>query len=178
MLFHLQAKIHELSIVLTDRIDQFPDPTVSSPPPSVLNPLPVKYNLPKISLPKFNGEFSEWENFWGLFSYLIHERTDLGNVVKYYYLLESLTDELLELVKGLQVTEQNFEIAIQWLKDRFENADKLKQMLIHKLNNLLSPRHTLVELKQFVTLAKQLCTQITQYPSLPVLKTISNLLSH
>ena len=36
----------------------------------------------------------------------------------------------------------------------------VKQMLIHKLNNLPSPRHTLVELKQFVTLAKQLCTQI------------------
>ena len=96
--FHLQAKIHELFIVLTDRIDQFPDPTVSSPPPSVLNPLPVKHNLPKISPPKFNGEFSEWENFWGLFSNLIHERTDLGNVIKHHYLLESLTDEPLELV--------------------------------------------------------------------------------
>ena len=91
---------------------------------------------------------------------MIHERTDLGNVIKYHYLLENLTDEPLELVKGLQVTEQKYEIAIQWLKDRFENADKLKQMLIHKLNNLPSPRHTLVELKQFVTLAKQLCTQI------------------
>ena len=33
-------------------------------------------------------------------------------------------------------------------------------MLIHKFNNLPSPRHTLVELKEFVTLAKQLCTQI------------------
>ena len=111
--FHLQAKIHELFIVLTDRIDQFPDSTVSSPPPSVPNPHPVKHNLPKISLPKFNGEFSEWENFWGLFSNLIHECTDLGNVIKYHYLLESLTDEPLELVKGLQVTEQNYEIAIQ-----------------------------------------------------------------
>ena len=158
--FHLQAKIHELFIVLTDRIDQFPDPAVSSPPPSVPNPLPVKHNLPKISLPKFKGEFSEWENFWFFFSNLIHECTDLGNVIKYHYLLESLTDEPLELVKGLQVTEQNYETAIQWLKDCFENADKLKQMLIHKLNNLLSPRHTLVELKQFATLAKQLCTQI------------------
>ena len=81
-------------------------------------------------------------------------------MIKYHYLLESLTEEPLELVKGLQVTEQNYEIAIQWLKDRFENADKLKQVLIHKLNNLPSPRHMLVELKQFVTLAKQLCTQI------------------
>ena len=122
--------------------------------------LPVKHNLPKISLPKFNGEFSEWENFWGLFSNLIHKCTDLGNVIKYHYLLESLPDELLELVTGSQVTEQNYEIAIQWLKDRFENTDKLKQMLIHKLNNIPSPRHTLVELKQFVTLAKQLFTQI------------------
>ena len=70
----------------------------------------------------------------------------LGNVIKYHYLLLSLTDEPLELVKGLQVTEQNYEIAIQWSTDRFEDADKLKQMLIHKLNNLPSPKHTLVEL--------------------------------
>ena len=81
-------------------------------------------------------------------------------MIKYHYLLESLTGEPLELVKGFQVTEQKYKIAIQWLKDRFKNTDKLKQMLIHKLNNLPSPRHTLVELKQFVTLAKQLCTQI------------------
>ena len=80
-------------------------------------------------------------------------------MIKYHY-LESLTDEPLELVKGLQVTEQNYEIVIQWLKDCFKNPDKLKQMLIHKLNNFPSPRHMLVELKQFVTLVKQLCTQI------------------
>ena len=89
---------------------------------------------------------------------MIRERTDLGNVIKYHYSLESLTDEPLDLVKELQVTELNYEIAIQWLKDCFENTDK--QMLIHKLNNLPSPKHTLVDLKQFVTLAKQLCTQI------------------
>ena len=116
--FHLQAKIHELFIVLTDRIDQFPDPTVSSPPPSIPNPHPVKHNMPKISIPKFIGEFSEWKNFWGLFSNLIYECTDLGNVIKYHYLLESLADEPLELVKGLQVTEQNYEITIQCVKRR------------------------------------------------------------
>ena len=51
--------------------------------------------------------------------------------MKYHYLLESLTDKPLEVVKGLQVTEQNYKIAIQWLKDRFENPDKLKQLLIN-----------------------------------------------
>ena len=55
--FHLQAKIHELFIVLTNRIDQFPDPTVSSPPPGVPNPLPVKHSLPKISLPNSMRKF-------------------------------------------------------------------------------------------------------------------------
>ena len=49
---------------------------------------------------------------------------------------------------------------IQWLKDRFEKADKVKQLLINKLNNLPSPKHTLVDLKQFVVQAKTLCTQI------------------
>ena len=87
--YHLQAKIHELFIILTDRIDQYPDPNVSNPPPSVPTPPPVKHNLLKISLPKFNGEFSEWENFWGLFSNLIHECAVLGNVIKFHYLLSS-----------------------------------------------------------------------------------------
>ena len=34
-------------------------------------------NLPKFSLPTFDGDMKNWSNFWDLFSVLIHDKTDL-----------------------------------------------------------------------------------------------------
>ena len=123
--------------------------SLTSPSPTSLSTVrdpPVKHELPKISLPKFNGDFSQWRNFWGLFHALVDSRVELSNVVKFHYLLQSLIDEPNELVKGLQVTADNYQIAISLLRQRYENDDKNRQILIHKFTNLPNPKHTLTEL--------------------------------
>ena len=82
--------------------------------------------LPKIQLPKFQGEFAKWTNFGGLFQALVDSRTDLSAVVKFNYLLQSLLDEPLEIVKGLTVTETNYQIALSLLQERYGNRDKIQ----------------------------------------------------
>ena len=61
----------------------------------------MQSDLPKIALTKFSGEFSKWENYWGLFAALVHNKTELSNIVEFYYLLSSLVDEPKELIQWL-----------------------------------------------------------------------------
>ena len=119
-----------------------------------------RFDLPKIQVPKFNGEFESWQNFWGIFENLIHSRVDISNMVKFHYLLTCLQDELKELIKGLQVTDANYLAAFQMLQLRFDDPNKVKQILIHRFNNLPNPHHNLADLKNFVTKVNQLYLQI------------------
>ncbi|XP_029165881.1 uncharacterized protein LOC114936752, partial [Nylanderia fulva] len=49
--------------------------------------------LPRIDLPKFNGEYSQWNHFRDLFASMINANTDLSAVEKLHYLKMSLSDE-------------------------------------------------------------------------------------
>jgi len=41
--------------------------------------------LPRIDLPKFSGEFSEWESFRNAFEALIGSNDEITNTLKLYY---------------------------------------------------------------------------------------------
>ncbi|XP_055543767.1 uncharacterized protein LOC129729280 [Wyeomyia smithii] len=49
--------------------------------------------LPKIDLPKFNGDFSKWLSFRDTFSSIVHSNADIPIVAKLQYLLQSLQGE-------------------------------------------------------------------------------------
>lgn len=119
-----------------------------------------RQTLPKIQLAKFNGDFSKWGNFWGIFSALVDRRPDISNIIKFNYLLQSLTDEALEVVKGLNISEYNYVVAVQLLTERYGNTHKSQQLLIRRFNNLPVPKNTLSDLKHFTLLARQLLAQI------------------
>lgn len=46
----------------------------------------VSLQLPRISLPKFSGDFAGWENFRGLFESLVASKESLSNTQKLHYL--------------------------------------------------------------------------------------------
>jgi len=48
-------------------------------------------HLPRISLPKFSGKFTEWENFKGIFESLVANNNSLSNTEKLHYLKTSVT---------------------------------------------------------------------------------------
>ena len=57
-------------------------------------------SLPKMDLPTFTGQYSEWQNFRDMFCSLIHRRTDMPGVMKLYFLRTHVTGEPLDMIKG------------------------------------------------------------------------------
>ena len=74
-----------------------------------------------IKLPRFSGKIIEWQHYYNIFLELIHARNDLTNIQKLHYLHSSLTDEALNVIKSLPITHENYAVAIDLQKNRYDS---------------------------------------------------------
>lgn len=92
--------------------------------------------LPSIELPSFSGEFENWPEFHDAFDSLIHSNSKLSNIQKFYYLISALKGEAAQSIKSLKVSSENYLVAWELLKKRFENKRLIVQNNIKALFNL------------------------------------------
>ena len=81
--------------------------------------------LPKINLPTFNGELTQFNSFWQSFECAVHNNESISNIHKLNYLLNVLEGNAHRAVAGLQLSEENYENAIEILKQRFGNKQQI-----------------------------------------------------
>lgn len=89
--------------------------------------------LPKINIPIFEGNIKMWPSFFDLFKSIIHTNVHLSNVEKFHYLITSLKQEPLNLIKGLPLTEDNYETAYNSLVTRYENKRFLATAYLNEI---------------------------------------------
>ena len=77
--------------------------------------------LEPIKLPRFSGSIVDWQHYYNIFLELIHVRTDLTDIQKLHYLHSSLSDEALNVIKSLPITHENYAVAIDLLRSRYDS---------------------------------------------------------
>ena len=82
----------------------------------------VKAKLPKLSLKRFSGDPTQWHAFWDSFSAAVHENDDVSRVDKFNYLRSLLDGAAASAIEGFSLTKENYEAAVNLLKDRFANT--------------------------------------------------------
>lgn len=92
-----------------------------------------RVRLPPISLPSFDGNIQDWESFYDCFRAMVHEDNGLSAAQKFYYLRSSLTGAALSIVKAVPMTDVNYEVAINRLKQRYANPGLIIQSHIRSL---------------------------------------------
>lgn len=106
-----------------------PNNTALGPPEAVNNgSFMVGARLPSLDLPKFNGDFEKWCQFSETFQTLVHNNVNLDEIQKFYYLLSCLEGKAYKVLEGLEISRSNYSVALEILKERFEN----KPLTIHK----------------------------------------------
>lgn len=75
--------------------------------------------LPKLEIPKFNGDPLLWQEFWDIFESTVNNNTRLVPVDKFNYLKASLIGEAKDSITGIAITNLNYNVAIEILKNRF-----------------------------------------------------------
>ena len=84
--------------------------------------------LPKLDVPKFDGEILNWRSFWEQFNISVHERTNLSDTEKLVYLQQSLKGgSAKNTIEGLSRSGDNYAEAIECLRSRYD-----RPRLIHK----------------------------------------------
>jgi hypothetical protein len=67
--------------------------------------------LPKIELPKFDGDVLGWASFRDMLQSLMHDNTSISNIECYHYLISCLSGPALTVVKAIPLTADNYIIA-------------------------------------------------------------------
>ena len=118
--------------------------------------------LPEVKLAIFKGNFGEWETFWSSFRTNVDVRNDIERSTKFIYLAQSLEGEPKEMISGLAITDDNYNLAIRILKDRYDNASKQTNILIQRFHTLPTPKHNPKDLRVFLTEYRKIKAQLSR----------------
>ena len=89
--------------------------------------------LPKIDPKKFHGDPTKWQHFYDTFHAAVHSNPDLNNIEKFTYLAGYLKGAAEKCIEGLPLTEANYEVALNLLKERFANPQRIAAAHMTKL---------------------------------------------
>jgi len=144
--------------------------TPSSPPPSPAPSLSVtdcKLKLPELRCDTFSGEGSsqlEFHSFITMFNNVVGLRTNLSDSTKLTYLKTYLKGYASKLIQHLQVTNNNYKIALNLLNEEFLNVDALVDDLLKKLLDLKpSFDPTFLKTKMFLSEVRCLVSDLKIY---------------
>ena len=97
----------------------------------------TEVKLPRLELPKFSGELTDWQSFWDRFEALVNQ-SDLPVISKFSYSQSILQGEALSVIQGLALTTANYEVACDLLKERFGRPEKIIFAHVQGLLNISS----------------------------------------
>lgn len=81
--------------------------------------------LPRINLPTFNGEYDKWLPFNNLFTSLVHNNTSLEPIQKLQYLNDAVSGDAWNVIKFLELSDENYNTARTLLLNRFNHMRRL-----------------------------------------------------
>ena len=118
--------------------------------------------LPEVKLAIFKGNFGEWETFWSSFRTNVDVRNDIERSTKFIYLAQSLEGEPKEMISGLAITDDSYNLAIHILRDRYDNTSKQTNVLLQRFHTLPTPKHNSKVLRVFLTEYRKIRAQLSR----------------
>ena len=92
--------------------------------------------LSKLEIKRFGGDSKEYKSFKDSFEIAVNRRSDIVEVEKFTYLKSFLTGEASRAVKGIAVTTENYEEAMQVLDERYGNVQIIVNSHFEELTKL------------------------------------------
>lgn len=139
----------------------------SPPPPSGGTPsIHHTIRLPRLELPKFDGNLQDWVSFRDLFINAVHN-SSLSNVDKLTQLKTLLTGEAARQIRSLVLSDANYDIAWKSLQDRYENNRELLFTILRRLfNQSQVPANSAAAIRSLIDTTKE-CVRSLDVLSIP-----------
>lgn len=92
--------------------------------------------LPELNIPQFEGDSLAWKSFYEIFDHAIAKNSTISTVEKLQLLKTLVKGEAEQMIKHLQISEDNFETAWKLLKKRYDNERRLVETYVKCILNL------------------------------------------
>jgi hypothetical protein len=92
----------------------------------------------------------QWNEFWDSFESAVHNNKKLSSVEKFNYLKIKLQGDAKYSVAGLNLSNENYDVAVKTLKERFGNVQDVIYMHYNQMINLRPPINKNVSLRIFL----------------------------
>lgn len=146
--------IMEAKSIFLDFQRKYPVET-SAPKTGTSVVIPSKSLLPTINIPKFTGKVEHWAEFFDLFTSLIHNDATLTTVQKFHYLKSSLEREPLAVISCFQLTAENYGLALESLKERYQSKKRLATLYLNQIMKFAPINNSsLANLQHYITVHK------------------------
>ncbi|XP_065891574.1 uncharacterized protein [Dysidea avara] len=132
---NLQPIIDHATVQATREVQAATLTSSSSGDTFTVNNPQLSVHLPKLHLPIFDGNLLKWPEFWDIFHSSVHKQK-IPNVSKFSYLKGTLRGVASVAISGISVTEENYDVALKLLKERFGRKESIVEVLYAKLQNL------------------------------------------
>lgn len=110
--------------------------------------------LPKLIIEKFYKDVSLWQEFWSQYEYAIHSSDGLCKREKFTHLKTYLAGTAAKAVAGLNLTDSNYDAAVDILSGKFGKKHLIVNAHMSKLLNF-----TPVKKSSDVRALRQLCVE-------------------
>ena len=91
-----------------------------------------KRSLPRVNLPSFSGYYESWLGFHDLFKSLVDDDKEIPDIEKLYHLKGCLRDEAAEVLASIELCSENYTIAWNLLKERYDNRKTIRQAYVKR----------------------------------------------
>lgn len=125
MVFQLKEDILHAFSALSNKIKASDVPLFDS---SIVNQVEVR--LSPITITPFSGDHNEWTAFHAMFLSMVHYNASLQKVQKLQYLKSLLKDEAIQLIRHIPITTENYEVAWEKLKSRYDKKNRIVNQLV------------------------------------------------
>ncbi len=121
----------------------------------------VEAKLPKLVISKFDGNYMDWQRFWGQFTESI-EKSGLASIAKFSYLRELLGDKVKREVESLPFTPEGYNRAKAILEEKYGKESEIVKAYVNKILSL--PHISSADAKKIAEFSDQLtyCAQSLQ----------------
>ncbi|XP_062618740.1 uncharacterized protein LOC134280347 [Saccostrea cucullata] len=99
---------------------------------------PIAVKLPKLELPTYSGDKIKFKEFWDAFEATVHKNPKLSNIEKFNSLKSKLKVVAQEAISGLSLSNENYDVAVATLRERFGDIQSLINKLYVELINTQS----------------------------------------
>ena len=96
----------------------------------------VSVRLPILEIPSFSGDKLKWTEFWDTFEASVHKNTSISDIEKLNYLLSKLSGEAKHSVSGILLSNENYFVVIDILKERYGDSQTVINSHYVELINL------------------------------------------